>query len=123
MKHFRIKALSCVLLVAAGLALAGCYGTFEGFTLTADDPPVSELKQMKAECDAQGGYLQRIGMLAEIACVTPLKDGGKACQTSADCEGACMVEEGGRFCQKSAPLLGCYSYVEDDGRVQEICVD
>ncbi len=119
---FRLSALLAIGLVLS-FTLAACRDDAIGIERQKGDPSNSELLRLKAACDASGGTLARGGILASILCFTPLPDAGQACRTSADCNGMCLVIDDKRSCQKVAPLFGCYTFVEDNGDVLEICVD
>mgnify|MGYP001038047450 CR=1 FL=1 len=110
-----------VFILLGALALAGCQD--DGFDRQKGDPPVSQLRQDRTACEAEGGTFRRGGIFATYMCFTTLPDAGQSCQQGADCAGECLVTDTGRQCQSVTPMFGCYGYVEDDGEEVEICVD
>lgn len=89
-------------------------------TLSAED---------RAMCVAQGGFVERAGMLGAERCTMTYSDGGNICIDSSNCEGKCVTGVGGDKgavsgqCQKTDNPFGCYSEVLG-GKVQPgLCVD
>lgn len=90
-----------------------------------EDPAMGGLthSQMRAEekqCVADGGWYERAGMYGK-ACFQDTKDAGKSCKTGKDCEGICFGDS--HSCSAVTPMFGCFSMVEDNGEVVEICID
>ncbi len=84
-------------------------------------PPVGAQRMALegAACVAQGG--QWLGGQGARTCVLRTGDGGKPCQSGADCEGACLARS--QSCAPARPLLGCNEIVLESGlRVSE-CVE
>lgn len=89
-----------------------------------------------ADCKAQGGSIQGVGMFGMPSCVIPYADGGKVCSDDTDCQGRCIVELGhpgepdlkpgdaltGQ-CQKDTALFGCYAEIVGGKVEHSICVD
>lgn len=85
----------------------------------------------RAQCLSGGGTVQRMGMAAREMCVRPMKDAGKACTDSSQCEGRCIAPAETPApaanvtgtCQRTTAQFGCFGEVEQ-GRVRGIlCVD
>lgn len=103
-----------VLLVLGILTLAAC--------VPQDPPGPKSIPAKKAACEARGGTYAPGGLFsAEYTCFTENPDAGKSCRKSTDCTGECLADT--RTCSKVAPMFGCYSYLDVDGKVVEICVD
>lgn len=100
------------------LALGACK---PGQERAAPLPPVGDAKLAleKAACVKRGG--QWAGEAGAQFCLERLKDGGKACRSGADCEGACLARS--QTCAPVRPLLGCNEIITGAGlRVSE-CVN
>lgn len=89
-------------------------------TLSAED---------RARCVAQGGFVERAGLLGAERCTMTYSDGGNICIDSSNCQGKCVTGVGGDKgavsgqCQKTDNPFGCYSEVLG-GKVQPgLCVD
>ncbi|WP_428543063.1 hypothetical protein [Profundibacter sp.] len=78
------------------------------------------IRAEQKECDAKGGSYQRAGMFGK-SCIMKTQDAGKSCKTGKDCEGICFGDT--HTCSAVTPMFGCFSMVEDDGKVVEICID
>ena len=85
----------------------------------------------RAQCLSGGGTVQRMGMAGHEMCVRPMKDAGKACTDSSQCEGRCIAPAETQVpagnvtgtCQRTSAQFGCFGEVEQ-GRVRGIlCVD
>lgn len=95
------------------LALAGCQPT------DPLDPQIDPAQ--KAACEAEGGTYGRGGLLPGYICFRPLPDAGNSCSKASDCAGSCLTQT--RSCSAMSPMFGCYSYLDEDGKPIEICVD
>jgi len=80
----------------------------------------SQIRAEEKQCLADGGRYERAGMVGK-ACFYDTNDAGKSCKTGKDCEGICFGDS--HTCSAISPLFGCYSSVEDNGEVVEICID
>ncbi|MEZ5921606.1 MAG: hypothetical protein R3C60_09685 [Parvularculaceae bacterium] len=81
-------------------------------------------------CNAAGGVVRPEGLLGMYRCVKPYADAGKACRSSDDCEGKCLVtgdeatgEEATGACQANDSPFGCYAEIVDGKVANAICVD
>ena len=112
-----------IIALIAGFALLGsCTPTFNGYPVDPDaGQSRAELKAGKAECDARGGDYAPVGLLRMFACITETRDAGQACAKASDCEGVCYADT--RQCSEVTPLFGCFSYLNEQGEVEEICID
>ncbi len=105
---------SLILLVGL-LALSACQEDPEMMGKTR-----AEIRAEQKQCEAKGGSYQRAGMFGK-ACIMKTGDAGKSCKTGKDCEGICFGDT--RTCSPVTPMFGCFSMVEDNGEVVEICID
>ena len=79
-----------------------------------------ELAQRKATCLETGGTWGIGGILGLQQCFPNYSDAGKSCNRESDCQGMCMADT--RTCAKTSSY-GCMSYLNDDGNLEEICID
>lgn len=114
---------------AAIAALAGCVVPPDHADEGPDAPSLSVAK--REACLADGGSVERRGILQAEMCVRSYADAGKVCTDGSQCEGICMVEgQAGTpgtsaqgMCQKDDKLFGCFGVVTD-GRIETgLCVD
>lgn len=83
------------------------------------------------DCARQQGSVRQVGLLGLWTCVVPFADAGQACQSRADCTGACFAPQGAGVgeratgaCQAdSAAMFGCHALVIDGRVVQGLCID
>lgn len=102
-----------ILLALGLLALAGCQPTDPA------EPQINPAK--KTACEAEGGTYARGGLYPDYICFRPTPDGGKSCRKATDCYDTCLADT--QTCNKVSPMFGCYSYLDEDGKQVEICVD
>ena len=79
-----------------------------------------EQAEQKTACLEAGGRWGRGGIMQEQQCFPVYQDAGKSCSRASDCQGSCMADT--RTCSKTFSY-GCMSYINDDGKVEEICID
>jgi hypothetical protein len=136
-----MRGLRTVLVAAFGaLALVGCAPQDGPQPPT---PPVGGEKGQnqsysrdmgtadRAACEAEGGSVQRRGMLGMEQCVHAYADAGKQCTDSSQCQGKCVGSAGAvspdkpasGTCQADDRLYGCYAEVRQGKAVNAICVD
>ena len=72
-------------------------------------------------CEERGGSYNRTGMYGIWDCVMPAPDAGQSCSRAQDCAGACMADT--RTCSTILSPMGCYSYLDENGQILEICID
>lgn len=108
---------SKALMLLAGVFLAG---GLSACITSQDNDEASALAQQKASCLEAGGRWGRGGILGLEQCFPSYSDGGKSCNRDSDCQGMCLADT--RSCAKSFSY-GCQSYLNDDGVVEEICID
>jgi hypothetical protein len=72
-------------------------------------------------CETAGGQWAVAGKTGAFICVSPTRDGGKACHKKGDCEGLCLARSG--TCAPFSPLFGCNEVLEKDGRRVTLCID
>lgn len=85
----------------------------------------------RAQCKAQGGTVQGVGMFATPACVIPYADAGKACSDKSDCLGMCKADPHSVVgkpatgtCQRdNQDILGCYNEIKSGRVVTGMCWD
>ncbi|OPH36046.1 hypothetical protein [Moraxella equi] len=85
-----------------------------------------------AECQKQGGKVQKVGMAQFDKCIITYPDAGKTCTKGDDCQaGICEVNETiaqppttqlTGVCKATNNHFGCYGFIHD-GQMQTICVD
>lgn len=108
-----MKLHSRILMLGAGILMAGVLAS----CMTSEE---KELAQQKAECLEAGGTWGRGGILALEQCFPNYSDGGKSCKRESDCQGMCMADT--RTCATTFSY-GCLSYLNDDGKAVEMCID
>ena len=81
--------------------------------VTKDGQPVSRF-----ECVAKGGSVSGI---QGQACLMQAADAGKSCTRASDCSGQCMAET--RTCSATDMVLGCYCFLNEEGKVVCLCAD
>ena len=129
-----------VVALATALALAfSAGGSHDAFT-----PHKWVSADSGKDCAARGGhlkpFLEPFGKLQRFYCIRPLADGGKVCSRKSDCLGYCLVDlpltsdkigpsprsdkaTPGRCQSEDRPLFGCFTLLDDQGRLVEVCVD
>ncbi len=108
-----MKLNSKILMLGAGLLMAGVLAS----CMTKEE---QVLAQQKVECLEAGGRWGRGGILALQQCFPNYSDGGKSCNRDSDCQGMCMADT--RSCSQTFSY-GCLSYLNDEGKAEEICID
>ncbi len=97
------------------LALAACQPE-------PPQPPAGGLTGAeRAECLDHGGTIGRGGLMPGDICFRPTPDAGKSCRKASDCSGVCLSDS--RTCSKTTPQLGCFEYLDAEGRTVGLCVD
>jgi hypothetical protein len=89
-----------------------------------------------ATCVRHGGRVGIAGLSGNQICVHPLRDAGRACTSSSQCVGDCLLDEsslGGRppdanqsvqgRCEPTDYGFGCRTTVENGSIATSICVD
>lgn len=74
------------------------------------------LKSEKEKCEAiKGNVWIPQGKAQILTCVKTFSDVGKACTSSNECQGECIVTEAGKpaVCAKDDSKFGCRSSIED----------
>jgi hypothetical protein len=119
--------------VALSLALCGCQRLHDQQMERSLARARTEATRQIDEpaCKAKGGAVRQVGMLGLPSCVLPFPDAGKACQSKADCTGACFAPAGAAVgtkaagaCQvDTAAIFGCNDTVEGGVVTSGMCVD
>jgi hypothetical protein len=73
-----------------------------------------------AACSMKGGKWTRVGMDGELYCIVTYRDAGKACHSSDECLGGCVIHERpvqGQpvltgVCKDTSSPFGCFAYIE-----------
>ena len=107
--------MKSLILCVGLLALSACQEDPEMMGKTR-----AEIRAEQKQCEAKGGSYERAGMFGK-ACILKTQDAGKSCKTGKDCEGICFGDT--HTCSPVTPMFGCFSMVEDNGEVVEICID
>ena len=130
--------VSVFLLVACGAPLQEPIPSLEEIekleqTVDTSLPLVQQAYSIETEkvCLREGGEWKKVGRQQADACVLPASDAGKACQNSAECEVACVVQnthaEAGEVapgvCLESTNLFGCRAYISKGIVEPTLCVD
>jgi len=83
--------------------------------------------EQRANCEAQGGTVERI-LTAMEACVRPTSDGGKPCTDNSQCEGVCIAPSGAKkdsivtgTCATDIGRMGCLNVVLKGKASGEAC--
>jgi hypothetical protein len=115
------KSRTKLLLITMTIFLVGCSNVSDRENI--DDAEIGvidrteyDTKMTAEDCAAEGGVLERVGMLQSLQCVHKYSDGGKTCESSADCEGNCIVTEtdgSNPTCAIDDNEFGCKSTIED----------
>lgn len=102
-------------------------------TVDTSLPLVQQAYSIASEkvCEKHSGQWKRIGKQQKESCVLPASDAGKSCQSSSDCEVACValnepVAPGtatAGVCLESTNLFGCRTYVSGGTAEPTLCVD
>jgi hypothetical protein len=97
----------------------GCSGLYHNAAGTC-----IEASKAKEACMAAGHDWGKWGMGAFVYCNRKHPDAGKACKTSADCVGKCIVVDGkAPQCQPHENEFGCYGVIDETGRKTTLCAD
>ena len=120
--------------------------------LSADEAPEGrrrrgggdfDLEKMRAEslakidveaCEAEGGSVERAGMLGLFRCVIPYEDAEALCSDASDCAGRCLSStdvtdfqappgEGVGRCEINDSPFGCYAVIDNGVVGPTLCVD
>jgi hypothetical protein len=117
-------------------AIAGVVGAAIALivSLPSEPPEIAAWRAKRAAlpsdasaCRALGGTWTSFGNMYEF-CRVMTSDSGKACKSSADCQGVCLARSternSGTFdsCSKEILLHGCYEARESD-HVSTVCQD
>jgi hypothetical protein len=109
----------------AVMTLVACADETASIADTPKEQPTLE------NCARLGGYVQRVGLLGNEACVVAYKDAGKACTDGSQCEGDCWGEARpykpdepavGK-CQPTNMPFGCNSRINNGVASPVLCVD
>lgn len=80
----------------------------------------AEIRAEQKQCEAEGGQYERAGMFG-MACIKKTNDAGKSCAKASDCEGVCLGET--HSCSAVTPMFGCFKMIDENGRMEELCID
>ena len=72
-------------------------------------------------CETAGGRMGLGGTAQLETCFRPEPDAGKSCTRAGDCSGMCLADT--KTCSAESPVFGCFSFMNETGQPQEICVD
>lgn len=83
------------------------------------------------ECIMQGKVVAAVGMFGTPSCIEIYSDGGKICNDSSECQGACtskeVIKEGTKstgYCRGSEiDAFGCFNVITKGMAEQPICQD
>ena len=120
-----LKTLTVVAIVLTVVAL-GFYFAM-GTTIVTYESKRSGFPHSAQACANRGGTWSRFGD-ARYYCRVSARDNGKSCQSAAECEGACLVDErhGDRghrgVCSAELVLFGCDTELEQAGEFK-VCRD
>ena len=105
---------------------------YEGACKTAGPDKCSKLNTQEL-CTAGGGSWQLLGGIAQQwGCRCSLSDANKKCQDSSKCLGRCITKLGtvtsgdndiSGECQPHTPYFGCFSVIEEGGKIATLCID
>jgi len=107
--------MKSLILFAGLLALSACQEDPDMMGMTR-----AEIRAAQKQCEESGGRYERAGMIGK-ACFHDTNDAGKSCKTGKDCEGVCFGDT--HTCSAVTPMFGCFSMIDDNGEVSEICID
>ena len=106
-----------ILMLGAGLLITGLLAS----CMTKEEKAMAdELALQKTACLETGGTWGRGGILGLQQCFPNYSDAGKSCNRDSDCQGMCLADT--RTCAKTFSF-GCISHLNDDGNLEEICID
>lgn len=83
-------------------------------------PDLPMLARQRAACQRDGGRLMPRGN-GLLACVSPTRDAGRACDEARDCQGLCLARSG--TCAPLRPLFGCQEVFTLRGRRETLCTE
>lgn len=125
--HFVLQAS-----LFAGLAFDGAQAQQPPMAAVVTSSGARTAAEVNAQdCARQQGAVRQVGLLGHWMCVLPFADAGQACQSRADCTGACFAPQGAAVgeratgtCQAdSAAMFGCHSLIIDGRVTQGLCID
>jgi hypothetical protein len=138
----RVGVWLALLVVAISPLAAGCSAPSDGPALSiADEAAASEQDAprgrelspaARAKCLAEGGFVQRAGLLGYEGCYRRFKDGGKSCSDGAQClAGRCDYKGKGDEaasglrgqCASNNIPFGCRQSLINGRITESICVD
>jgi len=86
----------------------------------------------KISCAVSGGEYTIGGLIEAEYCLYNYSDGGKACSSSTECQGECMLDKStsslsdniiNGVCKSNSDPYGCFSYVENGKFAGGACTD
>ena len=94
----------------------------DGPAISTDGTPVPDLLQAaRQQCDRDGGRWALAPGKVTYVCYKELRDAGKLCRASSDCEGICLARS--RTCSPIEPFYGCHEVLTNGGGQQTLCVE
>jgi len=102
------------------LLLIGILG-FSGCLPQGRDQSPKPVPADKIACEAKGGSYGIGGLFGDFMCFLTTPGGGQPCDSQRGCTAMCLAET--RTCSTVTPMFGCYSFLDPDGKVAEICID
>ena len=115
----KVMKMCLTIFIGANLSKTEEVGDYDGNA--PNDNPCE-----KKKCERRGGIWEHAGIMGYMRCTIPYCDGGKACSSSAECHGLCIVDDydGVPYCQYNDNPFGCYGIVNGPGeQIDIICVD
>jgi hypothetical protein len=98
----------------------------------------AEIETARRECFGRGGQFGYRGLASWPICTVALSDAGKACRSSSECQGECIVDFERRAidwrsipqgtpmageCTAVSPHLGCYLIIHEGRTAGAMCAD
>ena len=99
------------------LLLAGCQE--DGPNASGETTPTPDLLRISGEkCEKSGGRWGMAPSKAGFVCYRDMRDAGKQCRVSSDCDGLCLARS--RTCSPIEPFFGCHEVLSSRGGVQTL---
>ena len=121
-QYYYIFAIALLVLIGIGI-----YSYIQQAEQPVEEPnkKTTSVPTNEESCAASGGEWVRAGLAGVFRCVREYSDGGKSCNSSAECEGPCLARDDNTgYCKNNDNSFGCYRTIEDfkEG-IPELCVD
>lgn len=109
-----------VAVLCCAVLLAACQE--DGPATSSEIGPTPDLLSIAArDCTRSGGNWGLTPGRAAYTCYRQTRDSGKTCSDAGDCQGMCLARS--RTCSPVEPFFGCHQVLNNEGRVQTLCIE